>query len=37
MTYDELSEGFDVTSDEYYKEIDKRIRKEFLYNIHPRS
>ena len=32
--HDEIvSEGFDVTSDEYYKEIDKRIRKEFPHKF----
>jgi hypothetical protein len=32
--HDEIvSEGFDVTSDEYYNEIDKRIRKEFPHKF----
>ena len=32
--HDEIvSEGFDVSSDEYYNEIDKRIRKEFPHKF----
>jgi len=30
---DLLNEGFDATSDEYYSEIDKRIRDEFPHKF----
>ena len=30
---DLLNEGFDATSDEYYSEIDKRIRDEFPHRF----
>ena len=30
---DLVTEGFDATSDEYYNEIDRRIRKEFPQDL----
>ena len=36
--HDELvNEGFDVSSDEYYTEIDRRIRKEFPHKFGDQS
>ena len=36
--HDELiNEGFDVSSQEYYSEIDKRIRKEFPHKFEDQS